>query len=117
MDIYIMSDGEAEDLIMGSGSAKGFLRKPLGRREILSLLGNYPRRSRMMVVDDDEGIRDAICGTISSLGCKPVLCSCGSEAVDAYKGDIPLVLSDFNMPGMNGLELAKKLKEKEGSKV
>lgn len=67
-------------------------------------------RERVLVVDDDEGIRFAIAKLLRMLGYQ-VTTAEGAEAalarLDATGGDIDLLVTDIQMPGMNGDELAQ----------
>ena len=111
VDIYVMSGNESGEYSMSSGLFKGFLMKPFGPNDITLILENCPDGSRVMVVDDVEIVRKNIGNFISCMGYDPILCSSGEEAIREYREDIPLVFTDFDMPGMNGLELARILKK------
>jgi signal transduction histidine kinase len=68
----------------------------------------------ILVVDDDPSIRRLIFDTLEPLGYKLMEASCGKEAYEHFKTTpekIDLVLSDVIMPGMNGRELVKLLKQ------
>lgn len=61
---------------------------------------------RVLVVDDDEGVRLLLSVILSEEGCR-VLCAPdgfeGREILKAYSVD--LLITDYNMPRMNGLDL------------
>jgi two-component system response regulator AtoC len=66
--------------------------------------------AEILVVDDESLIRDLITTSLGRLGHKLKACKSGQEALDAYEaGRFDLVISDFKMPGMTGLEMAEKL--------
>ncbi|MBT1704520.1 response regulator [Chryseosolibacter indicus] len=68
---------------------------------------------KILVVDDFKSIREFICDTLKRKGYEILDASNGNEAFQVlteHKGDINLVLSDYNMPDCNGLELLKKIK-------
>jgi two-component system, NtrC family, response regulator AtoC len=66
--------------------------------------------AEILVVDDESLIRDLITTSLGRLGHKMRACKSGQEALDAYEaGRFDLVISDFKMPGMTGLEMAEKL--------
>jgi len=70
----------------------------------------------IMVVDDDESIRNLILDTLQPLGYTTLESSGAKEALETqqtYTGKIDMVLSDVIMPGMNGKELVDKLKENQ----
>jgi len=70
---------------------------------------------KVLLVDDDrnlattlsDGLRKALGSAISV-----VVCFSGSEAQALFATQpFDLVISDFNMPGMSGLELLKKIRQ------
>ncbi|HKP95456.1 MAG TPA: sigma-54 dependent transcriptional regulator [Fibrobacteria bacterium] len=66
--------------------------------------------AEILVVDDESLIRDLITTSLGRLGHKLKACKSGPEALEAYEaGRYDLVISDFKMPGMTGLEMAEKL--------
>ena len=69
----------------------------------------------LLVVDDDNAVRSFVCLASRRLGYQVVEASNGVEAlerVDENQGKISLVLTDINMPLMNGLELVRALKKR-----
>jgi two-component system chemotaxis response regulator CheY len=71
---------------------------------------------KILVVDDSSTMRRIIQNTLSRLGYKDVIQAAdGIEAWDALQSnpDIEVVITDWNMPNMNGLELVKKIRAEE----
>jgi len=69
---------------------------------------------RILVVDDDDLVRDTIQLLLESLGYEVESASCGADAVKCYQqmGDqLDLVILDHKMPGMSGIECLKRLHE------
>lgn len=67
----------------------------------------------ILVVDDDDDVRDAVVFILQSLGYKTSLARNGKEALDIYRdnySEIDIVLLDWRMPGMNGKECFRKLR-------
>lgn len=64
---------------------------------------------RVMVVDDIEVNRTILQRQLEQIGLGVVSCASGAEALENI-GDIDLVLSDHNMPDMDGLELAEAIR-------
>lgn len=64
----------------------------------------------VLLVDDDPGVRDVLAGMLEDLGCKVVCSQSGGEALDALRDDdsISILITDINMPGMDGHELAER---------
>ena len=68
----------------------------------------------ILVVDDDESVRIAVCLALSALGCLTDPASGPSEALERFRpGRYRAVVTDIAMPVMNGLELAKRLRALE----
>jgi CheY-like chemotaxis protein len=68
-------------------------------------------RRRILVVDDDEGVRDAVCDVLSELGYAAEAVSGAGEALDRFRAArYDLVVTDLAMPVMNGLQLARRLR-------
>ncbi len=71
-------------------------------------------KKRVLVVDDEEGIRFLYKEELEEEGCEVVLASDGEEALKQLDaaGEIDLVLLDIKMPGMDGVEVLRRIKEK-----
>lgn len=67
---------------------------------------------RILVVDDDALSREFLVEAISALGYKPIEAKNGQEALERAQHSNPdLVLTDLRMPGMDGIELLRKIRE------
>ncbi len=63
------------------------------------------------IVDDDEAIRGALSRLIRTIGYAPVaFASAEALLMDLDDANIACVLTDVQMPGMNGLDLVKELR-------
>lgn len=63
----------------------------------------------ILVVDDDDSVRDLVVRYLKAQGYQTAAASCGEEALPALgRRDLDLMITDFQMPGLNGLELAQK---------
>lgn len=71
---------------------------------------------KVVVVDDDEGSREVLRLIITKkLGHTVFTASDGKEALDIIKKENPdIVITDFMMAKMNGLELIEKIKSLDG---
>jgi len=68
---------------------------------------------KIMVVDDDHSVGRMLADFLCAEGYPPTLCSDPYQALEiSEKEDFNLAFLDINMPGMSGLDLASKLKEK-----
>ena len=71
---------------------------------------------KLLVVDDSSTMRRIIKNTLARLGYKNVLE--GADGVEGWEQmdtnpDIDMLITDWNMPEMNGLELVKKVRADE----
>ena len=75
------------------------------------------RPPRILVVDDEEGIRKLLQFHLKRSGCVVTTAGSGEEALSAVEEDEPfdLVLLDLNLPGKSGLETLRALSQ--GGKV
>ncbi len=62
----------------------------------------------ILVVDDDEEVREILAETLLEFGYAVLQASSGDEALGVLGGrnDIQMLITDVRMPGMSGLELA-----------
>jgi len=68
---------------------------------------------RVMVVDDESSIRDCLSWLISDMGFDVSVAGDGREALGLLNlGSFGIVITDLNMPGMDGFMLSCKIKEK-----
>lgn len=71
----------------------------------------------ILLIDDDQDIRDTTCEVLESMGYQVLIASDGVDGLglfDANQKNIDAVISDVVMPNMSGAELAKRIhKEKE----
>lgn len=69
---------------------------------------------KIMVVDDDEQIREVLTDMLTIDGHKITACKDGFVALEKFKSDnFDLIITDLGMPGMSGLDLAATIhKEK-----
>jgi CheY-like chemotaxis protein len=61
---------------------------------------------RVLVVDDEDFVREAFCEVIGSLGVGVAQAANGKQAIDhLHKGGFALVVLDINLPGISGLRV------------
>lgn len=66
----------------------------------------------IMVVDDEESLRELAEAIFSAEGFKVIAASSGQECLDMLKEKKPdLILMDMMMPGMSGREATEKIRE------
>jgi CheY-like chemotaxis protein len=64
----------------------------------------------VLVVDDDPGVLEVLEAMLEDLGCDVIGAGSGMDALDRLKRDerISILITDINMPGMDGHELAER---------
>ncbi len=71
----------------------------------------------VLVVDDDEMICESTSALLTALGCRPECAPDGERALELVRQrreqdrDYPVILLDWRMPGMDGLETARNIRE------
>jgi CheY-like chemotaxis protein len=72
------------------------------------------KRPTLLCVDDDLGIREFYVAFLNTFGYDVVAAGDGCTALEIFrsrKGQIDAILSDHEMPGMTGAELAAEIKQ------
>ena len=74
--------------------------------------GNLTDAARLLVVDDDPGIRELLCQYLGEQGYSVFAVEDGT-AMDAWlsENSADLVILDLMLPGEDGLSLARRLKD------
>ncbi len=71
---------------------------------------NY--KESLLLVDDEPGIRNLLSISLADLGFDVMTAAEGSQAMDLFDAHQPsIVLTDIKMPGMDGIELLRRIKE------
>lgn len=69
-------------------------------------------KKRILLVDDEEGIQLLYREEFEEEGYEVISAYNGEEAIEKFKQDPPdVVILDINMPGMNGIEVLRRMKE------
>ena len=67
---------------------------------------------KILLVDDEEGIQLLYREEFEELGYHVISAYNGEEALKKFKADPPdLVVLDINMPGINGIQVLREMKE------
>jgi len=70
---------------------------------------------KILVVDDDDALREMVGLVLSSSGYQPVFASDGLSAVEIFKQNLPdLVLLDIMLPGQSGIEVCNQIRTLSG---
>lgn len=76
-------------------------------------IGEIPRRCTALIVEDDLVARKFIRTTLQKAGCQVLEADSGEEALALFELHAPQVaLLDLGLPGMDGLEVCRKLRER-----
>jgi DNA-binding NtrC family response regulator len=69
---------------------------------------NQLKQVKTLLVDDDELIRDSLCMAFKNKGCFMRVAGTAEEGLQAIKEEqFDIIISDFRLPGMNGLDFLK----------
>jgi two-component system, cell cycle response regulator CpdR len=65
----------------------------------------------ILFVEDDEGVRESTAAILASSGFRLLVAQSGEEALQLLdQGHVDVLFTDVVMPGLNGIELAKRAK-------
>ena len=79
----------------------------------IATLGRRVVRARVLLVEDDEGVRRFIAESLEMLGYSVVCAAHGREGLDRLADETPeLMIIDYAMPGLNGVEVAEAARAK-----
>ena len=74
--------------------------------------------AKVLVVDDEEQIRDLFHNFLTASGYEVSVASNGEEAIQmAICGDPDVVVLDLNMPGIGGMETCNRLRAEERTRL
>ncbi|MFO7781363.1 MAG: response regulator [Spirochaetia bacterium] len=68
---------------------------------------------KVLFIDDSVSMRQMTSLILSGAGYEVVQATNGAEGLEKLASDIDLVITDFNMPGMNGIEVIRSIREGE----
>jgi signal transduction histidine kinase/FixJ family two-component response regulator len=69
-------------------------------------------KAKILIVDDEEGIRKVLGISLADRGYTVLTAKDGAEALQVFSAEAPgIVLTDIKMPGMDGIELLRRLKQ------
>ncbi len=93
--------GGSEATTGSKGSAGGSARKE-------------PQRGRVLLAEDSWVNKEALSHALEGMGCEVDAVSTGTEAVSAFRrGSYDVLVVDIQMPGLDGFELTRKVREEE----
>ncbi|CAH0525168.1 sigma-54-dependent transcriptional regulator [Vibrio hippocampi] len=69
-------------------------------------------QSKVLIVEDDEGLREALVDTLALAGYEWIEADCAEDALVKLKAEpVDIVVSDVQMAGMGGLALLRSIKQ------
>ena len=74
--------------------------------------------ARILVVDDDTALAEMIGIVLRTEGFEPHFCADGAAALDAFRdADPDLVLLDLMLPGTDGIEVCRQIRNESGTPI
>jgi DNA-binding NtrC family response regulator len=72
------------------------------------------KNMKILLVDDDEWIRDSLSLFFEAEGCDLLTFETAEEGMEAVKKQAyDIVISDYKLPGMDGLEFLRRVRENQ----
>jgi len=82
----------------------------LSGREPAPAQAGADTRRRVLVIEDDGDIAEAIAYQLGKVGLQVRVARTGEEGLEAVRKGVDLVLLDLNLPGMDGLEVCRMIR-------
>ena len=83
--------------------------------------GTYPRKAtmtRILIVEDEESYREPLVYQLTREGYDVSAAATGEEGLELFtKGGIDLVLLDLMLPGIDGFEICKQIREEKNTPI
>ena len=112
----VLGSGEVIPVILPQGLEKDVISVASTKDSKVTITNTV---STILVAEDSVATRRMLDKILTSVGYQVIVCRDGQEAleqVEQYKGKIDLILSDVEMPRLNGFELLQKVRAKAAFK-
>jgi PAS domain S-box-containing protein len=88
--------------------------KVLGRSTPEARLDKPPRGLSVLLVEDNDHVREFACHLLDELGYQVATAASGEEALERLETEsVDILFSDIVMPGMSGIELARLARQRD----
>jgi DNA-binding NtrC family response regulator len=105
------SDEELLETVKTEG-VKNVINKPVHIDKLIELLNETTAGEPILIVDDDEDVRDTMTRILEKEGYHVVTAGSGEEAIEILKNQLCLMaFIDIKLPDIDGLETLLRLKE------
>src|SRR5262249_11700578 len=96
----------------------GVIARRLNSNQTVAAKEEQSKPLNVLIAEDNTGQRRLISNFVMAAGHTVMACADGSSALQTALAHQPdLVLSDFQMPGMNGVELCRALRQTAAGKA
>jgi two-component system, cell cycle sensor histidine kinase and response regulator CckA len=69
---------------------------------------------RVLIVDDERHVRFMLCDVLTHWGCEADAATSAADGLERLThGAYDVLVTDFGMPGMNGLELVERVRKRD----
>jgi PAS domain S-box-containing protein len=104
--------------VPGEGTAVRIIlpatHKPFGPSSAAERVAKPPRGLNVLLVEDNDHVREFACHLLDELGYRVVTAACGEEALERLETEaVDLLFSDVVMPGLSGIELGRLARERD----
>ncbi len=136
LDPFFTTEAVGEGSGLGLSSAAAYMQQLKGSLEVESVYGEYTcikmllplaieaievqhKQGLVLLVDDDDDLRESLSEILTCQGYEVITADNGIAALDLwrqYKSAIDVIVMDIIMPNMDGIEVAREIRE-EGETV
>jgi len=111
--VFMMTGYSVEQLLQQAlaNGALGVMRKPFDVDELIGKLDGI-KEGLIVVAEADPNLTDQIVPALENQGYVVHLARTGPEALEAIDGDVNLLILDFDLPILSGLEVYLELKKR-----
>ncbi|MGI9407741.1 MAG: response regulator [Hyphomicrobiaceae bacterium] len=111
--VFMMTGYSVEQLLEEAldNGALGVMRKPFDVDELIAKLEGI-KEGLVVVADADPDFTNKLVPTLERRGYEVLVARSGPEALDAISGNVDLLILDFDLPILSGLEVYLEMKKR-----